>query len=229
MAGRTPYNPSVAAVYNIKSFSLAPVGTIQECYIPMDVDGCFGPNNSPDEQLIYWCAGRRGARGRPWGGRWAWRGLAAPAIASHRPARRARRPTRLTPPHATAAPASPPLAQPLHLQGLPQEPLAEEGVHLPRYRPRPAGQHLPQPGAGDEAGDVHVVRRHLPREAGAASGGGGGAAAATHAAAPLSVPQRCPLTPGARAPPTPCPFSPDHGPGQRDRLGGHRRPGRAHV
>jgi hypothetical protein len=54
MAGRTPYDPKLAAVYNIKSFSLAPVGTIQECYIPLDVDGCFGPNNPPDEQLIYW-------------------------------------------------------------------------------------------------------------------------------------------------------------------------------
>ncbi len=54
MMGRTAYAPSKAAVYNIKSFSVAPVGSIQECYIPMDVDGCFGPDAPLDEQLIYW-------------------------------------------------------------------------------------------------------------------------------------------------------------------------------
>jgi len=56
MAGRKPFDPKVVAVYNIKSFSVAPVGSIQECYIPMDIDGCFGASNAPDEQLIYWCA-----------------------------------------------------------------------------------------------------------------------------------------------------------------------------
>jgi hypothetical protein len=113
MSGRGRYTPGLAAVYNIKSFSLTPVGAIQvgqagggggggggsggrrgcarcahargaaspaavptppgrirlptclycpplspqECYIPMDVDGCFGSSNALDEQLIYWWVG----------------------------------------------------------------------------------------------------------------------------------------------------------------------------
>jgi hypothetical protein len=62
MAGRAPLDLSaVGAVYNIKSFSLAPVGAVQECYIPVDTTGCFGPDAPPDEQLIYWW-GPRGRR-----------------------------------------------------------------------------------------------------------------------------------------------------------------------
>ncbi|KAI8472387.1 MAG: hypothetical protein J3K34DRAFT_209795 [Monoraphidium minutum] len=53
MVGRGPYVAGDAQVYNIKSFGIAPVGSIQECYIPLDVDGCFDSSNPLDEQLIY--------------------------------------------------------------------------------------------------------------------------------------------------------------------------------
>ncbi|KAI8471116.1 MAG: hypothetical protein J3K34DRAFT_238636 [Monoraphidium minutum] len=53
MVGRTAYAPGQPAVYSIKSFALAPTSSIQECFIPMDVDGCFGSSSPIDEQLVY--------------------------------------------------------------------------------------------------------------------------------------------------------------------------------
>ncbi|KIY94940.1 hypothetical protein MNEG_13023 [Monoraphidium neglectum] len=53
MVGRAGFTPGLDAVYNIKLFGVAAVGSIQECYIPLDWAGCFGSDNPLNEQLVY--------------------------------------------------------------------------------------------------------------------------------------------------------------------------------